>query len=154
MEKGVSMPVPSGIGSLILGAVALVAVVYVYVLLQKLQKEVHSTKADLRTIAAHLEEEVHPAVDSLRQQQAELHSLVAATRQQQEFNFVPPPLCPQEEDIAHAMLQSMLGVSMRDSRDAEELVAEIESVESNEIGDPEDSEEEEEEEEECGEERT
>jgi hypothetical protein len=116
------------------------------VLLQKLQKEVHSTKADLRTIAAHLEEEVHPAVDTLRQQQGELRSLVAATQ--------PPPLCPQEEDIAQAMLRSMLGVSMRvpDSRAAEELLAEIESVDSDEIGDPEDGEEEDEEEGEYGEE--
>lgn len=146
------MPVPSGIGSLILGAVALAAAVYVYVLLQKQQKEVHSTKADLRTIAAHLEEEVHPAVDTLRQQQGELRSLVAAT-QQPEFNFAAPPLCPQEEDIAQAMLRSMLGVSMRvpDSQAAEELVAEIESVDSD--GDPEDSEEEDEEEGDRGETR-
>ncbi len=131
------MPAPSGTASLILGAVALAAAIYLYVLVQKMQKEVQSAQADVRTIAAHLEEEVHPAVDTLRHQQGEMRSVLASTRREMAAGpqFVAAPLCPQEDEIAQAMLRSMLGVSMREpDLGGSGSIEEIESAESVESG--------------------
>jgi len=142
------MPAPSGTASLILGAVALAAVIYLYVVVQKLQKELQSSQSDVKTIAAHLEEEVHPAVEVLREQQGELRQVLSASRAQQMLASCGP----QEEDIAQAMLRSMMGVSMRqvDHGQSATLAAEIESIDTDEEEDGpyEDEEDEEDEEEE------
>lgn len=83
------MPV-AGTASFIFGLIALAAVVYIYFLLQKLQREVQAAKEDMQAIASHIEEEVHPVIEQLR---------------------LPPTaqLITTEEDIAKAMLCSMFG---------------------------------------------
>lgn len=133
------MPAPSGTASLILGGIALAAAVYLYVLMQKMQKEAQAFKADVRTIATHLEEEVHPSLDRIQYQQEELRSML-----------ISPPqfMNPQEEDIAQAMLQSMLGGCLSTTRGADEFTAKIEPVDEECEEDILDAEEEESEEEE------
>lgn len=116
------MAAPSA--SLILGAVALAAAVYVYVLMQRMQKSMDSTQENMRTIATHLEDEVHPAVETLRQQQGELFSMLSTP-------YEASPLASQEGAIAQAMLRSMLDVSLRPA-ESDDLGADIESIQSDE----------------------
>jgi hypothetical protein len=144
METEAPMPAPTGTVSLILGAVTLAAVIYLYVMVQKVQKELQSSQSDVKTIAVHLEEEVHPAVEVLRKQQGELRRVLSASRQE-----MITSCGPHEEDIAQAMLHSIMGVSMRQGGQSAALAAEIESINTDEEeeGPFEDYEEDEEEEE-------
>lgn len=92
------MPALAGPASLLLGLLALGLVVYLFVLLRKTKEELALVQDNVRTIAAHIEEEVHPAVEWLSARQEE----------RLEANFVEAATTT-EEEIAQAMLCSMLG---------------------------------------------
>lgn len=113
------MPALAGAASLLLGLLALGLAVYLFVLLRKTKEELTLVQDNVRTIAAHIEEEVHPAVEWLSARQEE--------RLEANFGEVATTT---EEEIAQAMLCSMLGGMQQQRADShgqvvvEEIVSE------------------------------
>lgn len=83
-----------GTAALVLGLLALGVALYLLLLVRKAKDDIASAKADIQTIAEHIEHEVHPAVEWLTERQAALSD---------ELIGVEGDGCT-EEELAHAML--------------------------------------------------
>jgi hypothetical protein len=97
---------------LILGVLALVVAVYVFVLVQRVQRDTKALKLDVETLASHLDLEITPALDGLRIEQEEFqlwmlskfeeHSQATTSLRSSSLKE------PGEDEIAEAMLRSMM----------------------------------------------
>ena len=88
--------------SLVLGLLALGVGIYLFLMMRKARDELVSAKADIQTIATHIEQEVHPAVEWLTEQYQ-----FAATAPPLGFDGMMGLQQMSEEEVAQAMLGTL-----------------------------------------------